>query len=144
MVSVFFSLVCLYLSLLAASATEIQVDRVEVVNSWYKENVFNFTEARVTKLNRTAYSMNFKFMFWFEYHDPGVEMEVMFYFNRLNNNQYTKSPFAVNKQPMCKLIDKFYLPFLKELFLSCTNLPEFYNPVNNENESICPTRITVS
>lgn len=66
---------------------DIQFDRVEMMNTSYLENRYNISVLRVAKFNRTAYPFNFEGEFFNDIHlDHYLEMK--FYYNHLNNNQY--------------------------------------------------------
>lgn len=89
------------------STTEIQINRVELLNSTYKEGFYNFSELLVTRINRTAYVINLQVMIYLDI-DENFEFEVSFHHNRLNNNQYNKMPYRIPRKTICQALDQFY------------------------------------
>lgn len=140
MASVIFPTICVYQLLIVVFATEIQPDRVEVSESMYRENLYKFTEARVTKINRTTFTVNYEFVLFFDI-DQNIEMDATLYFNRLNNNQYTRTPYGMKKESFCKLLDKYYYTFLKDSLKECTNYLDYVNETNPL--PICPVPVRV-
>lgn len=118
--------------------TEIQVDRIEVLNSTYQKNLYNISELRVTKFNRTTYTINANFILFFDI-DEKVTGDISLHYNRFNNNQYNKMPFELKKDTLCNHLSKFYKSFIMDLVNNCTNLLQ-YAP----NEHICPIPSKVS
>lgn len=84
---------------------EIVYDRIELLNNPYLEGIYNFSEIRITKFNRTAYVFNSNFEFFMDLNDD-FEFEIQFHYNRLNNNQYTKSLVNVKRSTVCKAAEK--------------------------------------
>lgn len=84
---------------------ELMYDRIELLNDPYLEGIYNFSEFRITKFNRTAYVFNSNFEFLMDFNDD-FEIEVEFYYNRFNNNQYTKSLVNLKRTTICKAVEK--------------------------------------
>lgn len=98
---------------------ELLYDRVEMLNSSYVEGRYNFSEYRISKFNRTTYVANANAEFYRDIEDQ--EMEVVFHYNRLNNNQYTKSLINIKRNTICNIMDKYYKFLIDES--SDTNFP---------------------
>lgn len=111
---------------------EMQFDRVELVNSTYYENHFNVTKFRIAKFNRTTYTLNLE-METFTDVDDTHEVDVSFYYNRLNNNQYSKSPMRVPRSTYCSAMGKFRPIIMAAASRNNTNL-------FNSDESSCPLK----
>lgn len=113
-------------------STEIQFDRIEMLNATYAEGYYNLSEFRITKFNRTAYVWNAKADFFVDI-DMDIKVEVSFFYNRLNNNQYTKSPMGLPKDTLCNFAEKYYRKSLMKQFKDYSNFPQ-----RQPNEPICP------
>lgn len=105
---------------------EVQFDRVEVTPS-FVEGFFKIHEIRVTKFNRTTYVMNIDIDIFIDI-DKDYTAEATFHYNRLNNNQYNKSPISVPKSDLCKIGDKYYPTFVMEQVRNGSNLPQYKAP----------------
>lgn len=125
---------CFFLKLLTVSTTEIQFDRVELMNGSYLENFYNFSVLRINKFNRTTYVINAIVQFN-NTADENFQIELLFHFNRLNNNQYSKMPLKIRKENICVLTDKYYRPFFMGQIKNCSNLPQF-----EPDEPACPIK----
>lgn len=103
---------CMFiLSCLSIPMMELHYDRVEMINGSQVEGFYKEIEPfRVKKMNRTSYVLNGETEFYVDL-DETFEMEANFYFNRLNNNQYTKSVIAMRRDNICKAFDR-YKPIL--------------------------------
>lgn len=90
-----------------SSLNEAHFDRLELLNSTYVEGLYNVSEFRVTKTNRTTYVAN---VVWDALTDFGndMEIEVKIYYNRYNNNQYNLSPLRVPRSSLCAVMKRFY------------------------------------
>lgn len=55
--------------------------------------------------------------------DGDFEMETNFYFNRLNNNQYTKTLIRVPKDTICNVVEKYIGVLRMETNQNYTNWP---------------------
>lgn len=102
------AIVFLSLSFNRISMLEFQFDRIDILNSTYREGFYNISQARITKFNRTTYVFN-AVMEWFIDLDDDVSSDITIHFNRFNNNQYSKTPMHVKRQPFYKIVDKFYV-----------------------------------
>lgn len=89
------------------STTKLQLDNVVLLNSTYMEGYYNLTQLHISKFNRTSYVLNFETTLYIDL-DNKFDVEVLFHHNRLNNNQYNKTPFRVSKRSLCKTIDDYY------------------------------------
>lgn len=116
------------------SATEIQINRVELLNSTYKEGFYNFSELLVTRINRTAYVINLQVMIYLDI-DENFEFEVSFHHNRLNNNQYNKMPYRIPRKTICQALDQFYKKLIWPAVKDVSNLPQV-----KEGEHVCPVK----
>lgn len=88
-------------------ATELYYDRIELLNATYVEDIYNVSQFRINKFNRTTYVLNLDVEL---FNDAGEDYTVSidFYYNRLNNNQYSKSPIRVAKTSVCRAVDRYY------------------------------------
>lgn len=105
---------------------EIQFDRAEVI-PLFVEGLIKINEFRVTKFNRTSYVLNIDVDILNDI-DEYVKGEASFYYNRLNNNQYNKSPLNVPRSGICKIADKYYPVFVMEQVKNSSNLPQYEAP----------------
>lgn len=64
---------------------EFQFDQIVLINSTNRAELYNFSSIRIAKFNRTTYVLN-TMVEWFVDVDDSFEMDVTFYYNRLNNN----------------------------------------------------------
>lgn len=119
----------------SVTTDEIIYDRVELLNSSSLEGIYNFTEFRITKFNRTLFVINSKIELLQDL-DETFEVEVLFYFNRLNNNQYTKSIARVKRDKLCIVATKFQDALFTNLNKDKTNLPP-------EGVGYCPLKKVV-
>lgn len=58
-----------------------------------------------------------------------------FYYNRLNNNQYSKMPMRVPKGSLCDLFEKYY-NMVSEVLQKSTNLLDGKKP----GDKVCPLK----
>lgn len=114
--------------------TKIQIDRVEILNSTYKEGFYNYSEVQVTRINRTAYVYNVQLTLYKDI-DEDWEVEVAFYHNRLNNNQYYKTPFSIPRQSCCQLLEQHYKTIIQPVLKGVSNFPQF-----KTDEHVCPIK----
>lgn len=114
------------------SATEIQLDRVELLNQTYMEGFYNLSEFRVTKFNRTSYVWNAEVEMFSDIDDK-LKLEVTFHHNRLNNNQYNKSPMQISKDTLCNIAEKYYRKFIMNDIKDISNFPQL-----KAGEPVCP------
>lgn len=89
------------------STVEFQFDQVKVINSTYREGLYNISLFRIAKFNRTTYVLKLEIEYFVDV-DDDFETDVSFYYNRLNNNQYTKSLMRVPKDTFCSVFEKNY------------------------------------
>lgn len=115
-----------------ATPLEIRYDRVELLNSTLIEGIYNISTFRISKFNHTAHVLNVNFELFINL-DQNFFLEVNFYHNRLNNNQYTKSLLQVPNTNACFLINKFWSVGFEHLTRNDTNLPEA-----KAGKTICP------
>lgn len=114
--------------------TEIQMDRIELLNSSYIEGYYNVSEFRITKFNRTSYVWNMNAALYRDL-DESIEIEVTFHYNRLNNNQYNKSPMSLRKDKFCNIAEKYYRKFIMEPMKDVSNFPQL-----KPEEPVCPVK----
>lgn len=113
---------------------ELVLDRVELINATYLEGLYNISEMRIGKFNRTTYVLNFNLETFIEMNQKDSEFETTFYFNRMNNNQYSKTLIHVRKSSLCSTMDKFRTLLFPDAMRTHSNLPVFNGP----NASFCP------
>lgn len=113
---------------------EVQFDRIELLNASYVKDIYNVSLLRVAKYNRTAYVLNLSVEFYTDLSNE-ISIEVLFYYNRLNNNQYNKSPFHIKKASLCEMGEKYYKGFLMEQMKDYSNFPQ-YGP----SQPFCPAK----
>lgn len=127
----------LFLTILTVSnvfSLEFQFERIELKNESYIPNRYNVSLLRITKLNRTTYAMNLEAEF-FNDADTNHSMEVRFYYNRLNNNQYSRSPAHLPKQSICNIGNKQYKDILMPHLKGNSNFPQL-----KPGENFCPLK----
>lgn len=112
--------------------TDLIYDRVELLNSSYLEGFYNITEYRISKFNHTSHVLNGKFEFFIDI-DSDFYIEASINYNRLNNNQYTKTIFHVKKTPLCDYMQKLYGLFSSDLGPENGNFPR-----REHGEKVCP------
>lgn len=125
---------CLYLALHLVIPQAIQFDNVLLQNTTYKEGVYNISVFRIAKFNRSSYVLNVEVDLIVDF-DKDYQVEVAFYYNPLNNQQYTLHPFRVQTAPFCNISHKFYNTIYKENIEQYTNFPVTKSGVNN-----CPLK----
>lgn len=131
--SVFKLIIFLFFSLkLFARADEVHFDRIELRNASYNPELHNITLIRIAKFNRTAYVLNVNGDIFRDV-DEEFFVEVAFFHNRFNNNQYTRSPIRVPKTNLCECVEKYYTVLMTEEMKTKTNFPEV-----KPNEKWCP------
>lgn len=119
LISVSFFLVLTFQNILTS---EMFFDRIELLNASYVKDLYNVSIFRVNKFNRTTYVFNMEFETYTGYEmNDKIQLELKFYYNRFNNNQYTKSLIRIPKDSICKTVDK-YGPILG-IDKNVTNLP---------------------
>lgn len=129
------SLLAIYLlfsNLSIISTDEVVFDRIELMNSTFLEGLYNVLLFRIAKYNRTTYVLNIEVENLVDI-DYNHEMEVKFYFNRLNNNQYNLSPIRVARNSYCKTMQKFR-PVI--MAMASENITNIYNA----DGSSCPIK----
>lgn len=112
-----------------SSFNELQFDSMQFLNSTYAEGLYNVSEMRVTKTNRTTYVVNIVWDLLDDFGDD-MEMEIKFYYNRFNNNQYNLSPIRVPQSSFCSM-KKFYPILFTEATKNTSN-------IFKANQSTCP------
>lgn len=117
---------------------EVYFDRIELLNSSYVENVYKVYEFRVAKFNRTTYVLNADCELFYDT-DQNHTAEFAFYYNRLNNNQYTKSLIRVPKDSLCNIADKYYATFAMDSVKNRSNLPQL-----QPGEKYCPFKMVMA
>lgn len=115
------------------SSNEMVFDQLKFLNSTYLKDVYNISTFRIAKFNRTLYVMNVE-LEWFVDVDANFEVEVSFYFNRLNNNQYSKTILRLKRANGCDLMNKYYDSLIANELKGHTNIP------TNPGELRCPLK----
>lgn len=102
--------------------SDVYFDKLELLNSSYVERYYNMSLFRIAKYNRTAYVANVQVEFFIPF-DENIFVEVVFYYNRMNNQQYTKSMVRVPKSNLCTTMEKYAGILILESIGNVTNLP---------------------
>lgn len=113
---------------------ELIFDRIELLNSSYVEGYYNISLLRISKFNRTTYVLNSEFETMIDIMD-NIEIEVGFYYNRFNNNQYNKSPARIAKDSVCVHAEKYYKKIVMDDVKDNSNLPQY-----GTDEPVCPIK----
>lgn len=69
--------------------SELNFERIELLNSSYVEGLYNVSLLRISKYNRTTYALSFDGELLFDVTED-VKVKADFYHSRMNNNQYSK------------------------------------------------------
>lgn len=118
-----FLTICAWFTILnQLTANEIYFDTIKIVPLYLKD-FFNITEVRITKYNRTTPVLNFCVDVLFDI-DENLEGEINFHYNRLNNNQYNKMPFGIQKTKFDEIVEKFYTKYIMSDVINFSNLPK--------------------
>lgn len=116
-------LICLFIvNFKSISMREVQFDRIELLNSSYIEGVYNMSLFRIGKFNRTTYVLNWNIELFVDI-DDSWEIGISYYYNRINNNQYNKTPMRVARNSMTKVLDNFYEFIVTDALKNNTNFP---------------------
>lgn len=118
----------------AVTPMELLFDQVQSWNESYSEGYYNLTELRISKFNRTTYVYNTVVEYFVDIDDK-FEMEMNFYYNRLNNNQYRRTLIRVPRENLCKLVDKYY-----KLFYTAVHEKNITNFITSQEKSPCPAK----
>lgn len=102
---------------------ELIYDRIELLSPPYNKDYYNISEFRVTKLNRTAFVIKANIEFLVDL-DETFNIEVIFSYNRMNNNQYTRSWLSIKKDTICNAAKKFQHMLITDTNKEKTNLPD--------------------
>lgn len=111
-------------------SNEIYFDLADVVPS-YLPSFYNASEVRIAKYNRTTSVLNARADLFIDLTDD-LEVEIAFYYNRLNNNQYNKMLMGVPRGKICYWLDKYYNNFMADL-KNTSNFPQL-----KADEKFCP------
>lgn len=114
--------------------TEIQIDRIEFVNTTFMEGIYNVSELRISRINRTTYALSAELTFYVDF-DKNWVYEISFFRNRFNNNQYYKMPFGLSKRTVCETFEPIYQKHVQAVIKDISNLPQL-----KEGEHICPLK----
>lgn len=105
--------IILFITLKLIVADEIHFDRIELKNTSYNPEVYNISLLRIAKFNRTTYVLNANVDVLADI-DSQYYMEVSFFYNRFNNNQYSRSLIRVPRMNLCDAIERFYNELMTE------------------------------
>lgn len=112
-------------------AMEIQFDLVDLnpasVNRFYNASLF-----RIAKFNHTAYAFNAAGELFVDI-DNHFDIEINFYHNLMNNNQYRKTSIRVPKSSLCDISDQYYPSYAMKRLKDLSNLPQYEQP-----DKFCP------
>lgn len=114
--------------------TEIQIDRIEFVNTTYMEGIYNISELRISRINRTTYAVSVEITSYVDL-DKNWEYEISFFRNRFNNNQYYKMPLGLSKRSLCGTFEPVYEKKVQAVIKDISNFPQL-----KEGEEICPLK----
>lgn len=101
---------------------EVYFDRIELLNATYVPGLYNVSVFRVGKFNRTTYVFNADVETFIPV-DDDFDVEVIFYYNRFNNNQYSRTPIRVPRTNLCKTVESFYTMMTTAEIRTSTNIP---------------------
>lgn len=104
-------------------ADEIHWDRIELKNETYNSEYYNVSLLRIAKFNRTTYTLNLKIELLIDFNEE-FEIGAAYFYNRFNNNQYTRSIIRIPKMNLCEGVEKFYPMAVTEAMKTKTNFPE--------------------
>lgn len=107
-------------------------DQVFVISS--SQDHANISEFRVKKYNRTTYVIDWEFESYIEL-DETIFVQGEIFVSRMNNNQYTKTPFRIPKMNFCEFLKGPYANHLMQNLKNVSNLPQF-----ERNEPRCPLK----
>lgn len=127
-----FLIYVLFYHILVVSTNEIVPERVEILNSNYVEGRYNFSRYRITRFNRTTYIFETEFLLMVDI-DKNYDFEMIYHFNRLSNNQYSKTPFQLPKMKLCDFLEHYYKRYMMKEITTISNFPQI-----KSNESVCP------
>lgn len=113
---------------------EVNLERVELINSSYVEGYYNVSSMRVSKFNRTTFVFSFEAELFVDITDE-VTVQVDFYHSPLGNTQYTKSAARIPKDTICKHAEKYYKEWYMQQFKDISNLPQV-----EPTENVCPVK----
>lgn len=114
-------------------SNEIQFDRIEL-NPLSLDGFYNASLFRIAKFNHTAYALNADGDIFTDV-DQNFDIEINFYYNRMNNNQYIRSPLRVPKGSLCNTIEKYYRTYVMKYIQDYSNLPQYEPPA-----TFCPLK----
>lgn len=100
-----------------------ELNHVATPNSTYLEGFFNISTLRIGKFNRTTYALYLEVEVFADL-DENIEMEIKYYYNRINNNQYNLMPIRFKRVKVCDLIEQYKSLLDYEEFRNITNIPE--------------------
>lgn len=106
----------------AVTPMELIYDTMELLNASFIEGYLNYSAFRISKFNRTTYVLNATIDFFRDL-DENFELEANFFYNRLNNNQYNKSPIRAQRQNICDFMKIYYHLLVTEKNKDNTNFP---------------------
>lgn len=104
-------------------ADDFYLDRLELLNATYAPGLYNFSEFRIAKFNHTTYVINAVVDTIIDLGEE-LSIEVAFFYNRFNNNQYQRTVMRVPKMKVCDAIERYYPIFMTEEIKKTTNFPE--------------------
>lgn len=114
-------------------AVECQFDRVEIHPNFI-DGIFNTSSFRIHKFNHTAYVFSGDGTFHVDI-DANFEVEVNFFYNRLNNNQYTRTALHIPRGSFCGMVDRYYPQYAMKIMKDCSNMPQYTAPTK-----FCPLK----
>lgn len=125
----------LFITVKLLVADEIHYDRVELKNNSYNPDYYNFSVYRIFKFNRTAYAMNLKVDIFVDVNDD-AEAEVAFFYNRFNNNQYSRIIIRVPRSKYCESYKRFQSLIVAEDMKSKTTFPDINDATYDDKTCI--------
>lgn len=111
-------------------ATEVYFDLVQFEPTYVK-GLYNISEARIAKYNRTMAVFNFHSEVFVEI-NKDIEIEVSTHYNRLNNNQYNRMLMGLPRGNVCDKLNRYY-PMVWIDLKDVSNFPQL-----KLNEKFCP------
>lgn len=97
-----------------------------------KQDYINISQFRVRKYNRTTFVLNVELETFIDVGKTEF-LEIEVFTSRLNNNQYTRSPFRIPRMNVCDFIKGPYATYFMKPMRNVSNFLQF-----EPNKPVCP------